>query len=61
MLTIWGRVPDVEESVARLDAVTTDDVRRFAGAMQGARVALALYGPVAVAPGLEAIRAGLTG
>ena len=59
LLAIWGRVPDVDESVARIDAVTTADVRACAEAMQSARVALALYGPVASAPGLEAIRAGL--
>jgi predicted Zn-dependent peptidase len=59
LLAIWGRVPDVDESVARIDAVTTADVCACAEAMQTARVALALYGPVAAAPGLEAIRAGL--
>jgi predicted Zn-dependent peptidase len=59
LLAIWGRVPDVDESVARIDAVTTDEVRACAEAMQSARSALALYGPVAEAPGLEAIRAGL--
>jgi predicted Zn-dependent peptidase len=59
LLAIWGRVPDVDEAVAKIDAVTTADVRACAEAMQTARVALALYGPVAAAPGLEAIRAGL--
>jgi predicted Zn-dependent peptidase len=61
LLAIWGRVPDVDESVARIDAVTPADVRACAEAMQSARMALALYGPVAAAPGLEAIRAGLAG
>ena len=56
LLAIYGRVPDVDEAVARIDAVTTADVRRYAGEMTGAGVALALYGPVAAAPGLEAIR-----
>ncbi|MCA3448238.1 MAG: insulinase family protein [Rhodobacter sp.] len=59
LLTIWGRVPDLDESVARIDAVSLGDVRGYAGAMTQARSALALYGPVAGAPGLEAIRAGL--
>jgi hypothetical protein len=45
--------------VARIDGVTLQDVCRTAEAMQSARAALALYGPVADAPGLEAIRAGL--
>ena len=56
LLAIYGRVPDVDEAVARIDAVTTADVRRYAGEMTEAGVALALYGPVAAAPGLEAIR-----
>ena len=59
LLAIWGRVPDLDESVARIDAVSLADVRGYAGAMTQARSALALYGPVAGAPGLEAIRAGL--
>ena len=56
LLAIYGRVPDVDEAVAKIDAVTTADVRRYAGEMTEAGVALALYGPVAAAPGLEAIR-----
>ena len=56
MLAIWGRVPDLDESVARIEAVGLSDVRRYAEAMGSARAALALYGPVAAAPGLEAIR-----
>jgi predicted Zn-dependent peptidase len=61
LLSIWGRVPDIGESVAKIDAVTVRDVRDYAALMVQAKVALALYGPVAVAPGLEAIRAGLSG
>jgi predicted Zn-dependent peptidase len=59
LLAIWGRVPDAEEAVAKIDAVTTVDVRGYAGEMVGADVAIALYGPVDAAPGLEEIRAGL--
>ncbi|MEI6800791.1 MAG: pitrilysin family protein [Pseudomonadota bacterium] len=59
LLAIWGRVPGVGEAVARIDAVTTADVRRYSGALAGSAAAVALYGPVADAPGLEAIRAGL--
>ena len=44
------------EAVAKIDAVTTADVRRVAGELAASRAALALYGPVADAPGLEAIR-----
>jgi predicted Zn-dependent peptidase len=56
MLSIWGRVPGPEEAVEHIDSVSMEDVRAFAGHLAGARSALALYGPVAKAPGLEAIR-----
>ena len=59
LLAIWGRVPEPEEAVARIEAVTTEDVRRYAGELVQADAALALYGPVGSAPGLEEIRAGL--
>jgi predicted Zn-dependent peptidase len=59
LLAIYGRVPDVDEAVARIDAVTTADVRRYAGELTAAESALALYGPVADAPDLEAIQSRL--
>ena len=59
LLSIWGRVPDVDEAVAKIDAVTTAHVRAYAGELTSARAALALYGPVADAPGIEAIQRGL--
>ncbi len=59
LLAIWGRVPTVAETVARIDAVSTADVRAYGAGLVGAKAALALYGPVADAPDLEAIRARL--
>ncbi|MBC7676623.1 MAG: insulinase family protein [Rhodoferax sp.] len=59
LLAIWGRVPDVDEAVQRIDAVGTSDVRKYAAEMAGSRAALALYGPVGKAPGLEAVRKSL--
>ena len=56
LLAIYDRVPDIEEAVARIDAVSVHDVRRFAGELTSADTALALYGPVAAAPTLEDIR-----
>ncbi|MEL6511548.1 MAG: pitrilysin family protein [Pseudomonadota bacterium] len=57
MISIWGRVPDLEEIVARVDAVTTGDVKDYAGQLiQTAGSAMALYGPVNQAPSLEALR-----
>ncbi|KPP86854.1 MAG: putative Zn-dependent peptidase [Rhodobacteraceae bacterium HLUCCA08] len=60
MLSIWGRVPSIEETVERIEAVSTADVRAMAARMAGqAGSALALYGPVERAPGLDALRARL--
>ncbi|MEL7092890.1 MAG: pitrilysin family protein, partial [Pseudomonadota bacterium] len=53
LIQIWDRIPPLEETVARIDAVTADGVRRFAGEMAAsAPMALALYGPIAAAPDL---------
>ena len=59
LLAIWGRVPNVDEAVAKIDAVSTEDVRRYAETLAGSKSALALYGPVSAAPDLAAIRAKL--
>jgi predicted Zn-dependent peptidase len=59
MVAIWGRVPQVAEQVARIEAVDVAAVRAYAQGLSGSGAGLALYGPVAAAPGLEAIRAGL--
>ncbi|WP_370230435.1 M16 family metallopeptidase [Cognatishimia sp.] len=57
MVSIWGRVPGLEETVAKIDAVSQNDVRDFAAHMAvKAPAALALYGPVSGAPALEQIQ-----
>ncbi len=61
LLAIYGRVPDVDEAVARIDAVSMADVRRYAGQLTESGAALALYGPVDGAPTLDAIKARLRG
>jgi predicted Zn-dependent peptidase len=56
-LAIWGRVPGLAEATAKIEAVGVADVRAFAEKMVGTRdSALALYGPVGDAPGLQAIK-----
>ena len=56
LLAIWDRVPDLEETVAEIDGVTTQKVRDFAAdIVQSQSMALALYGPVAKAPDLAAL------
>jgi predicted Zn-dependent peptidase len=61
LLSIWGRIPAVAEAVAKIDAVDTAKVRTYAAELTASRSALAIYGPVAKAPGIEAIRKGLSG
>jgi len=56
LLSIWGRVPDVAEAVEKIDAVDVAATRAFGASLAGGEAALALYGPVEGAPGLEAIR-----
>ena len=56
MLQIWGKVSPLENTVAKIDAVTRDDVVSFAENMIGsAKSAMALYGPVAKAPTLDSL------
>ncbi len=61
MLQIHDRVPDLSETVAKIDAVTVQDVRDMAGQLaSNAPMAQAFYGPVAGAPDpaeLAALRA----
>ena len=59
LLAIWGRVPDVDEAVEKIDAVGLADVCAYAGQLTQAKSALALYGPVTAAPGIDDIREGL--
>lgn len=56
-LAIWGRVPGLQEATAEIEGVSTADVRAFGAKIvsEGA-AALALYGPVEGAPGLEALK-----
>jgi predicted Zn-dependent peptidase len=59
-LAIWGRVPDVAETVAKVEAVDVAAVRAAAQRIcEAPRPAVALYGPVASAPGAEEIAARL--
>jgi len=56
-VAIWGRVPELDETIARIDAVTTGDVKAFGeGLITSGRAAMALYGPVEDAPRLEALK-----
>ena len=57
VVQIWGRVPSLEDTVAKIDAVTTADVRKFAETLAArAPCALALYGPIESAPTLAELQ-----
>jgi predicted Zn-dependent peptidase len=57
MLSIWGRVPTIQEAVEHIDAVTVQGVRDYAARMAGRTgTAMTLYGPAQAAPTLEALR-----
>ncbi|WP_375254302.1 M16 family metallopeptidase [Yoonia sp.] len=60
LLSIWDRIPTLEETITHIDDVTTGDVKDFAGKMTGqAGTAMALYGPAEAAPSLDALKARL--
>jgi predicted Zn-dependent peptidase len=59
LLSIWGRIPAISEAVAKIEAVDTAALRGYAERLTTGRAALAIYGPVGAAPGIEEIRQGL--
>jgi predicted Zn-dependent peptidase len=51
MVQIWGHVPALDTLIEKIDAVTREDLRRYAEKMATkAPMALAYYGPVNAAP-----------
>lgn len=57
LVQVWNEVPSLEDTVARIDAVTTGDVREFAETIAAsAPAALALYGPIDAAPTLAELQ-----
>ncbi|VDC28303.1 M16 family metallopeptidase [Pseudogemmobacter humi] len=59
LLSVWGRVPDLDEVVAKIEAVGTGDVLEQGRRILSGPAALAVYGPVARAPRLEELRSGM--
>jgi len=54
---VWGYVPELEETVAKIENVTLDRLRSFSEHIAGkAPAALALYGPIQNAPTLNEIQ-----
>ena len=56
MLSVWNRVPDLDETVRKVEAVTTADVIETGRQILTAPSALAVYGPVSLAPSLADLR-----
>ena len=47
MLSVWGRVPPMEETVEKIDAVGVPEARAAAARLAEAAPSMVLYGPVA--------------
>jgi len=56
MIGIWNRVPAIEETVARIEAASLDDIRAFGRSLCRSGAALAVYGPADAAPDLESLQ-----
>ena len=57
LLSIWDRIPSLDETIDFIDGVTTQKVKEFAGKTASeAGTAMALYGPADAAPSLENLR-----
>ncbi len=57
LVAIWNRVPSLEEVIGKIDAVSVEGVRAFAGKVaERGEAALTMYGPVAHAPRLAELR-----
>ncbi|MEM1276557.1 MAG: pitrilysin family protein [Pseudomonadota bacterium] len=55
MLSIWGRVPSLDETIAKIDAVDVQATRAVASRIAAEAPVLALYGPVGSAPSVTAL------
>ena len=56
MVGIWGRVPDLNEVVGKIDAVTVQSVTEYAQHLcEKSTPAVALYGPVQQTPAVESL------
>ncbi|WP_323041378.1 pitrilysin family protein [Gemmobacter sp.] len=57
MLALFGRIPDMPEMVAEIDAVTLERVKGYAaGLAERAQMAMAVYGPADDAPEAATLR-----
>ena len=59
MLSAWGRIPPLAETVERIDAVGVTEARAAARRLLATPPSLALYGPVERAGPIDALTARL--
>jgi predicted Zn-dependent peptidase len=55
LVGIWGAVPTLADTVAKIEAVTLQDLRDFGTSLSDSAMAMAVYGPAAKAAPLEAL------
>ncbi|MBE9477492.1 MAG: insulinase family protein, partial [Proteobacteria bacterium] len=56
MVGIWGRVPDLDEVVGKIDAVTVQSVTDYAQRLcEKSAPSVALYGPVEQTPDVDTL------
>jgi len=61
-ISIWGKVPDLSEAVAKIEAVNVAGLREYAASVCAAQeMSMALYGPVSGAPTMADLHARLRG
>jgi len=61
-IAIWGKVPELSEAVAKIEAVNVAGLRDYAASVcESAEMAMALYGPIAGAPAMADLHARLRG
>lgn len=57
LVGIWGYVPTLADTVAKIEAVTLQDLRDFGASLSDSAMAMAVYGPADKAEPLEALMA----
>ncbi|NOR61666.1 MAG: insulinase family protein [Rhodobacteraceae bacterium] len=59
-IAIWGKVPDLSEAVAKIEAVSVIGLRAYAASVCAAQeMSMALYGPISGAPLMADLHANL--
>ncbi len=61
-IAIWGKVPDLSEAVAKIEAVNVAGLRGYAAQVcESPEMSMALYGPISGAPAMDDLHKSLRG